>query len=91
MSIRGTKVSVFSFRAGVALYALATVRRHVFWMGCNLAANPLGLLLGLCYIRAVNAIVGQITVVYTSLALWSEAPHVDDVSLDRAWACLAAL
>ena len=57
MLISSTKVSVSSFRAGVALYALATVRRHVFWMGCKLAANPLGLLLGLCYIRAINAII----------------------------------
>ena len=91
MLIGSTKVSVSSFCVGVALYAPATAQRHVFWIGCNLAANPLGPLLGLCHIRAANAIVGRTTAVYTSLALWSEAPHVDDVSLDRAWACLAAL
>jgi len=56
----------------------------VFWIGCNLVANPLGLLLGLCHIRAANAIIGQTTAVYTSLALWSKAPYVDNVSLDRA-------
>jgi len=57
MLISSTKVSVSSFRAGVALYALATAQRHVFWIGCNLAANPLGPLQGLCHIRAANAIV----------------------------------
>jgi hypothetical protein len=65
MLISSTKVSVSSFRVGVALYAPATAQRHVFWIGCNLAANPLGPLLGLCHIRAANAIVGRTTAVYT--------------------------
>ena len=58
----GVYVSVSSVAIGVARYAPAIVRRHLFWISCNLAVTSLILeTIGVCYDDAPYASYGRTT------------------------------
>jgi hypothetical protein len=70
-------VSVSRHLVGVALYAPAIVRRHLFCIGASFLAIPWGFSrpwLGECYTLKPNTIEGLMIVVYICLDLRKEAP-----------------
>jgi hypothetical protein len=70
-------VSVSRHLVGVALYAPAIVRRHLFCIGASFLAIPWGFSgpwLGECYALELNTIEGLMIAVYICLDLRKEAP-----------------